>query len=166
MMFQGRGKSLRVFVIANNLAIGDNVKYTKYVLYELYVFDQFHIIDKLNRKANCFITERIVYITIYLIICCVCCCCLCLLTPMWHFVLNKFVIKYQFENSQFDSQQIKQSKENKISQGFQFIGIPFIWDRYFEVIFFILLLPGETFGWLYQATICPHNSIPEKIQCG
>ena len=82
MMFQGRGKSLRVFVRANNLAIGDNVKYTKYVLYELYVFDQFHIIDKLNRKANCFITERIVYITIYLIICCVCCCCLCLLTPI------------------------------------------------------------------------------------
>ena len=72
----GIRKSIWVFVRASNLAIGDNVKYTKYLLYELYVFDQFHIIDKLNRKANCFITERIVYITIYFIIRGVCCCCL------------------------------------------------------------------------------------------
>ena len=85
----GIRKSIWVFVRANNVAIGDKVKYTKYLLYELYVFDQFQITDKLNRKANCFITERIVYITNYFIICGVCCCCLCLSTPILAFRFKK-----------------------------------------------------------------------------
>ena len=84
-LYVGIRKSIWVFVTANNLAIGDNVKYTRYLLYELYVFDQFQIIDKLNRKANCFITERIVYIITYFIICGVCCCCLCISTPILAF---------------------------------------------------------------------------------